>query len=226
MPAAVSTISVLDAAGTPVAGGVRAIDESGAGAGPWQTAFTWLGLAAPAPYQARVDYDGAVAVKQPLVDITATFNRPADTTAYAVGDLVANSTTAGSVTAMQATGVARADQAGCRSFYIRQCRLSKSGASITNATFRVHLYKTNPTPANGDNGAWSTTRAGYLGSFDVIMDRAFTDGASGIGTPNAGLEIAGQLASGTTVYALIEARGAYTPASAETFAVELSVFQG
>lgn len=40
------------------------------------------------------DASGAVAL------IAASFTRPADTAAYAVGDLVANSTTAGSVAAM------------------------------------------------------------------------------------------------------------------------------
>src|SRR5688572_29350805 len=38
-----------------------------------------------------------------LVAASATFNRPADTTAYSIGDLVANNTAAGSVTPLSFT---------------------------------------------------------------------------------------------------------------------------
>lgn len=154
---------------------------------------------------------------------SATFTRPADTTAYASGDLVANSTTAGSVVPMSFAAAARV---AAGSFAIRRVRLRKSGTSLTNASFRVHFYSASPTPANGDNGAWSTDGvANYLGAFDVTMDRAFTDGAHGAGLPIQGSEVAVALASGQTVYALIEARSAYTPASGETFATTPEIWQ-
>jgi hypothetical protein len=61
-----------------------------------------------------------------------------------------------------------------------------------------------------------------MGSFDVTMDRAFTDGAVGIGAPNNGSEV-----NFTTrvVYALLEARAPYTPANGETFTLEAEVIQ-
>lgn len=153
---------------------------------------------------------------------SANFTRPADTTAYASGDLVANSTTAGSVTPMQFT-VARV---AAGSGMIRRARLRKSGTSVTSASFRLHLYRASPTPANGDNAAWSTDQvANYLGSIDVTCDRAFTDGASGNGVPNTGSEINFKLSSGQVVYGLCEARAAYTPASGETLTWELEVLQ-
>lgn len=143
------------------------------------------------------------------------FARPSDTTAYALGDLVANSTTAGSV--MPLTLMA-ANQAGGGQL-LRRLRLRKSGAGVTNASFRVHLYSASPTVANGDNGAWSSNGvATYLGAVDIAVDKAFTDGAAGNGAPLVGAEISFDAA--TAVYALIEARAAYTPVSGEIFTLE------
>ena len=160
----------------------------------------------------------------PVTLVTATFTRPADTTAYASGDLIANSTTAGSVTVMSFTGVALE---GGGTGMIRRVRIRKSGTSTTSASFRVHLYNALPTVSNGDNSAWLTDQsAAYMGAFDVTLDRAFTDGAAGNGVPLIGSELNFDLpGSSTTVYGLLEARAAYTPASGESFTVELEVLQ-
>lgn len=153
---------------------------------------------------------------------SANFNRPADTTAYAIGDLVANSTVAGTVAAMQ-LNVARV---ALGSVMLRRIKLHKSGVSVTNAQFRVHLFRAAPTAANGDNGAFSTDGvANYLGAFDVTIDRAFTDGAAGFGLPVVGSDQNIKLAAGQIIYALIEARAAYTPGNAETFTVTLDNLQ-
>lgn len=148
---------------------------------------------------------------------TASFSRPADTTAYAAGDLVANSITAGSVVPMELACARRPGGTG----QVVRVRLRKSGAVLTNASFRVHFYRTAPTPANGDNGAWLTNGAlTYLGAFDITMDRAFTDGATGTGVPLTGpVMVFAADAALTSLFALIEARAAYTPASGETFTV-------
>ena len=153
-----------------------------------------------------------------LCDIqSVSFTRPNDTTAYASGDLVANSTTAGSVVPMTFR-VGRTPKAGGM---IRRARIRKSGTSTTNASFRIHLYIASPTPANGDNGAWSTDQAtNYVGAIDVTIDKAFTDGAAGNGVPQVGSEINFTY---ETYYALLEARGAYTPAAQEVFTVDLEI---
>jgi len=144
------------------------------------------------------------------------FTRPSDTTAYASGDLVANSTTAGSVVPLTPLP---ADQAGGPRL-LRRLKVRKTGTGVTNASFRVHLYSTSPTVANGDNGAWSSNGvAGYIGAMDVTIDRAFTDGAAGFAIPVVGSEMAFDAA--LPIYALVEARGAYTPVSAEVFTLEL-----
>jgi hypothetical protein len=154
---------------------------------------------------------------------SSSFTRPSDTTAYTSGDLVANSTTAGSVTPM--SWVITANSHG--NVLIRRCRIQKSTNSTTNASFRLHLYLTSPTPTNGDNGAWLTTVSGYLGSLDVTIAKAFSDGGGAAleaGVPTTGSEII--VAGGTdlTIYGLLEARGAYTPSSAEVFTTTLEVY--
>jgi hypothetical protein len=111
--------------------------------------------------------------------VSSNFTRPNDTTAYASGDLVANNTTAGSVTPLS-WDVHRSPSG---SFRVNRVKVKKSGAVVTNASFRLHLYSTAPTVANGDNGAWSSSEAGYLGFIDVVVDKAFTDGSAGHGAP-------------------------------------------
>ncbi len=151
---------------------------------------------------------------------TATFTRPADTTQYASGDLVANSTTAGSVVPMSFV-VARSTGG---SGMVRRARVRKSGAILTSASFRLHLYSASPTLTNGDNAAWLTTVSGYLGSIDITLDKAFSDAAAGQGTPNTGAEV-NFVTTVQTLYGLLEARATYTPASAEVFTVDLEVIQ-
>ena len=147
--------------------------------------------------------------------VTASFTRPNDTTAYAVGDLVADTTTAGSVTPMKFvipdTG---------RGILIRRAWLRKSGTGITSALFRLHLYRTSSIVcANGDNGAWSTDSvAFYADACDITVDRAFTDGAAGFGLPLSGSEINVQQ---NTLIGVLEARGAYNPAALEVFTLGL-----
>jgi hypothetical protein len=147
--------------------------------------------------------------------LSASFTRPNDTNIYALGDLVANSTTASAVIPLAFPGNVPFG------YMARRCRIKKSGTGVTSAAFRVHVYSTGTiTAANGDNGAWSTNSvARYLGAFDVTVDRAFTDGAFGIGAPITGSEMNGQ----GPIWALIEARGAYTPAANEVFTVELEL---
>jgi hypothetical protein len=147
----------------------------------------------------------------------ASFTRPADTTAYASGDLVANSTTAGSVIPM--TFSIRPENRGSM---IRRARIKKTGTSIASASFRLHIYETvGITCANGDNGVWSTNNMiNYVGSIDITLDKAFTDGAQGVGAPSSGSELNYDIGS---CFGLLEARGAYTPASAEVFTVELEM---
>lgn len=142
------------------------------------------------------------------------FNRPADTTAYAAGDLVANNTTAGSVVPLEVVAGSNG-----QTVMLRRMILRKSGTTATNAAFRVHVFTTAPTVGNGDNGALSisTGAAAYVGTFSIGAVRAFGDGVVGFGTPDIGADVAAVLGSAGKLFCLIEALAAYTPANAETF---------
>jgi len=160
------------------------------------------------------------------IEESQTIARPANTTAYASGDLVANSTTAGSVEPFS-VAVARSKNMRGK---ITRVRIIKSDPSITNAAFRVHFFRVLPVVTNGDNGVFAPTALasyGYLGAFDVTVDLAGgTSGAVGVGVAKtgAGTEMIFKPVAGSrNLYALIEARGAYTPASAETFKIEVEI---
>lgn len=155
--------------------------------------------------------------------VSANFTRPADTTAYAIGDLVANSTTAGSVAPLSFSNVIQAAGSGG---LVRRAKIRTGNTSITNASFRIHFYAVTETSSVGDNTAIVLPSvADYRGSIDVTLDKAFADGACGFGIPAVGDSIVIDPASGTSLFALIEARAAYTPTSAQVFTVELEVLQ-
>lgn len=164
-----------------------------------------------------------------LLTVSASLVRPADTTVYAAGDLVANSATAGSVVPLELAGATRAPGEAIR---IERVRLRKSGTGLTNAVFRLHLFSQSPVVSVGDNGAFNASGLlsladieGHLGTADVVMDMAAAVGARGMGLPSSGsgmtCESAGTAGHETSLWALIEARGAYAPTSGETFHVTI-----
>lgn len=156
--------------------------------------------------------------------VPASFTRPATTPTYAVGGLVANSGTAASVTPMTFIGACRKIGGTGRA---TAARLSKTSTSLTNASYRLHLYKVAPTTVtNGDGGAWLTNEATWIGSFDVTMDKVFTDAAKGKGNATVGAYITYECATGSTsIYGLLEARAAYVGVSAEAFTAALETDQ-
>lgn len=156
-----------------------------------------------------------------LPEVTsANFTRPANTTAYASADLVANNTTPGSVTPMSFT----AGRSSPGRAWITAARLKKSATSITNASFRLHLFTSSPTVTNGDNGVFTLNEQSHIGTIDLTCLFSFANAALAYGAANYG-PIAVDLSSGQTIYGLLEARAAYTPASSEVFTVDLTVVQ-
>lgn len=129
---------------------------------------------------------GALAVKGALVNALTTLTRPATTTAYSVGDLIANSETAGSVAAV-------AVYLGVTQALIRGLDMSSSNTSFpAGVTIRWHLFDTMPTLGTGDNGAAFPTAAGagqitsagkHLGYIDVTPDVWLANKAVGHGVP-------------------------------------------
>lgn len=155
---------------------------------------------------------------------SVSLTRPSDTTAYASGDLVANSTTAGSVTLLSWS----LPEGG---LWLRRLRLSSTNTSVTNASFRLWLTTDSAiTFSNGDNGALaigsSTLAIGdVLAVIDINLDVALTgSGAIGTATFDEGLvSLYGSTnANGrATLYGFLEARAAYTPASGEVFTISI-----
>jgi len=184
--------------------------------------------AVPVTPAATESFLGSVGTRSTVA--SSSFTRPADTTAYASGDMVANSTTAGSVSPMSLTVARKSQWTG----KILRARLSKSSTGMTNPNFRVHFFKISPTTSAGDNApafypaanAINGLASGYIGACDIVMDQQFSDGASGRGSPLVGSAmIFDTAAASQTIYALIEARGAYAPGNAETFTLTLEVDQ-
>lgn len=157
-----------------------------------------------------------------IIAPTDSFTRPGNTTQYAANDLVANDTTAGSVTPLKFSlnGIGRTGM-------IRRARISKTTNTATAASFNIHLFDASPTVTNGDNGAFAVASNinNWLGKIAVDMSSGALAGAStvitqvsvaaaiGVNKPTAGAEI----------YALIEALGAYAPGSEEVFTVRLEI---
>jgi hypothetical protein len=185
----------------------------------------------PAMAQDRVQYtapDGVngvnVSQTNPLpVGIAAiaggSFTTPSGTTAYASGQLIANSGTAGSITPLQ-FAVCRAPAS---TGMIRRARIKTADTGFAGATLRLHLYKSSPTAANGDHGTFSSTESEWLDDIDVILDHAFSDPMEkGVGVPTHGSEINYDCAAGSQViYGLLEARTAATPQGAKAFSITL-----
>lgn len=155
-----------------------------------------------------------------ITETTSAFTRPNDTTQYSQNDLVADNTTAGSVTPLIFIPPAQG-------FKLWRVNLLKSSTTVTNATFRLHLYKDSPTCANGDNGAWSTTVSGYLGFVDIVgTSPAFTDDASASGVWINNSVFAPLFLVADTdrkIYGLLQNTTAtgYVPAAQEVFTVSL-----
>jgi hypothetical protein len=147
-----------------------------------------------------------------------TFTRPSDTTQYSAGDLVANSTTAGSVTAL--TWVIPGGSKNVAKI-VSVVMTKSDGADVTGATFLVHFFNVTPlAPANGDNGAFSPVVTAcqantYLGHSGTLTHQV---GGDSLAQAAPSIPLTGLTSD--TVYGLIEVTGTYTPASAETVSVQ------
>lgn len=156
-----------------------------------------------------------------IITPSYSFTRPANTTTYTSGDLVANSATAGSVVPMSFDiskyGVAASGK-------VRRIRLFKDDETTTAATFNVHLFGSSPTVTNGDNAAFAvSTAAAFLGTIAVDMSSsAFATTTDLAKAAVANPEINVDLGAGK-IYGLIEVTAAYGPASGEQFTVTLEV---
>lgn len=151
---------------------------------------------------------------------TSSFTRPNDVTAYAAGDLVANNTAAGSVVPLT-FNAGRVFHTGAK---VVRASITKTTASVTNASFRLHLFSSSPAVSNGDNAAIvPTLKALYLGALDFTFNLGFADGTVANGIPLTGTEINIFSTGNYALYGLLEARAAYTPGAQEVFSASLEI---
>lgn len=160
--------------------------------------------------------------------VSANFTRPSDTTAYTIADLVANSTTAGSVTPLTFSTAKMIGQG-----YIQSVRLQKSNNTATNANFTLHLFTAAPTVTNGDNGAFAIdTALNHIGTVACDMTTGGVSGTAGLSkvfSITNGLMFdltVGSTPQNRKLYGLLVAAAAYTPASAEVFYATLGIMNG
>lgn len=156
-----------------------------------------------------------------LVNVSAEFTRPANTTAYTAGDVVSDSTSA--TTLLAISGCARVSQG---SGYITGIRVIADQKSIT-PRLRIHVYNaSNPTVAV-DNAAMKILYADIgkrIGSIDLIALTTATDTANSTSSQAQALDIRVPFvcaAASTTLYLLIETLDAFTPANAGKFTIQL-----
>ena len=169
-------------------------------------------------------YSNRVAATGRLAVVSAEFTRPADTTAYAIGDVVGNSTSA--ATPLSIAGCARVN-AG--SGYIVRAAFIADQKSIT-PSFRVHVFNAAPTQSN-DNAAH---RALYVDVSKRVGEFIIGPMTTPTDTTNSTLSRAVDMnlripfvcASGsTTLYFIFEALSAFTPANAGKFTLQLAIDQ-
>lgn len=164
----------------------------------------------------NINANGQVYVESgDITNPTSTLTRPADTNAYVAGDLLASSTTAGSIVVPTIT-VTRFAAGAFRAAGFRLVTNKTSGMDLIG--LRVRLWSTAPTFTNGDNGVYAvaTGAAGYLGKVDFILEQ-LGDGAVALSAPAEVAELLGKLASGTTIAWDLQTLNDFTPASGQTF---------
>lgn len=169
------------------------------------------------------------------VVVTGEFVRPADTTAYAAGDVVSNSTGATVLILFPATPSAQAQ--GCASQnggsgYITKARLSTSKKDET-AQYRLYLYTVNEATASvvADNVADTRIYAdrlvvvGYI-DFPACSSAAGTGSNTAADTQTTDVRLPFKCAPDTrALYGKLVNITGTTPASAQTFSISLTVDQ-
>ena len=152
------------------------------------------------------------------VQKSASFTRPADTTAYAANDAIADSTSAPTLLSFANCANANGGQG-----YIVKTRLMTNQKTCT-ARFRLSFYHTAPSPVN-DNAPKPMLYANkdkLIGRIDLDpcnTEDATSDAAFALSTALMPYVCA---AADTTIYCILTTLDAFTPASAQQFYLEIT----
>lgn len=158
--------------------------------------------------------------------ISASFTRPNDTTAYASGDVICNSTSAPVVLTFPRATVTQ----GPKFSIIAQAILVDSANQATKlASPELWLFDTAPT-ADNDNAVFTPTDAELANLLGVIVfDTAFVgDATAGAGgnaifrVPSLSIPVFTK-AEDNAIYGVLVARNAYVPVAQESFTIKLGI---
>lgn len=162
-----------------------------------------------------------------LISSEGSFNRPANTTAYGVNDMIANSATSTEVVPVTLTF----DEADESRLALSRLRVRTNDTGVGNAATQLRAFLFRATgavnAASGDNKGFVVSRGDFLGCMSGFM-RSFWDGSSGILVPEEGPLIIADPADGTKdFYLLLQSVSAWTPTSVSSlFSFILEAFQG
>ena len=146
---------------------------------------------------------------------TSSLTLPATTTAYAAGNLVANSATAGSISV---PGLTLTNSGAI----IPRLRLSTNDATSTGwggVQVQVDLWSAAPTFVNGDRGAFALASgaASHLGAYSGTMSAVGGDGAYAELSPVVGSVSAPKLAVPTIYWTLQAVSATGVTGASKTF---------
>lgn len=151
----------------------------------------------------------------------AVFNRPANTTAYTARDAVTNSEA--SNTPNLVFDLARANGG---SGIITKVRLVTNHATNANGViFRLWLYTVNTAAVAGDNAPYTVlwanraVRVGYIDLPGLTTEGGVSDSAMTLQQTSLSFNCA---AADTKLYGILQTLGGFTPASGQSFYVELT----
>ena len=154
--------------------------------------------------------------------VTVTKTRPANTTTYAVGQTISESTTAGTVwTFPWARG------AGLGAI-LQDAELIVSTAQALRLDAQLFLFDTAPATTLNDGVAWAPTDAEMKTLLSVLN---FAVGGVQVGSGNTVIELPALArsvacaAALTSIYGVLRANNAYIPTSAEDITIRLRQIQ-
>lgn len=155
--------------------------------------------------------------------VTATFTRPANTTAYTSGAIVCNSASPTVCTPLTFTVPSTG--------FVTQGRLILNSTVTTNASFTIHLYDAAPTLTGlSDDSAFSplwADAAHRVGSFTCSTPVANTDNVTfDCSSSNSGNPLNFAADGSSQLYAVLQVNGAYVPTSGEQVLVRLGIASG
>ncbi len=213
LPASTNTIEVVGdvaagvtVAGNPVMGGYRADTTAPTAVADGQAVYPWA------------DEYGAAWIKPSLNQVQIEVTPTIDTAVYQSGDRLGSVMTFAN--AALVTG---------RSGTIVGAQLRDEALSAFD--IRLHIFKVSPTLANADNGALSITDANlataiYVGSIEFLSSNGHSavDNRVVQGTWLGGPPVIPFVTSGSSsLFGVLEARGAYDAAATDDIVVTLSV---